>query len=129
MLILCTSSFPCYQFVCIFFCFKFKHSCFFCIFFFIKYLLQTKFPVLYCIKIWCMLSTCPRSTRHSAVDCPSDIVHCPPNASKIYFCPSTARSAPHSGLPGYGYSCHAGLYNAMFSVWQRYVPHVYVKIL
>ena len=72
-------------------------------------------PVAYCITMWCILRTPPRSTRHSAVEPPSDSAHCPPDSSKLFlYSPSTALSAPALGnqVP----LCHAGLSNARFSV-------------
>lgn len=80
------------------------------------YLLHATFSVLYCVKMWCILRTLPRSTRHSAVDCPtSDITHCPPLVERSEYRPSTASSAPQIRILK-GFSCHAGLLNAMFSV-------------
>lgn len=72
-------------------------------------ILNAKLPVGYCIKMWCKLRIFPRSTLHSAVVPSADIVHFP---SK---CPSTAQPAPQNLLWNL-LCCHAGLFNATFSV-------------
>ena len=83
-----------------------------------KYVLQGILSVLYCIKMWCMLNTPPRSTPHSAVDWPfAEIVHCPPAASRFLYCPSTALSDPQ-GCPEKECCSHVCLFNARFAVIQ-----------
>ena len=55
------------------------------------YVPQGKLSVLYCIKMWWILNTPPRSTLHSAVDLKfPDIVHWIPAASRLVYSPSTA---------------------------------------
>ena len=77
---------------------------------------QFKFSVLYSRKMWCMLSTPPRSTHHLALEYPSaDIVHCPPFADKSVYRPSTALSAPQGRWSENGTDCHAGFFKAKFS--------------
>lgn len=71
--------------------------------------------VLYCINMWCILRTFPRSTLHSAVVPFADIVHCPPRCDRSDLRPSTANSAPHK-LLWKGFCCHTGFLNARFSV-------------
>ena len=79
----------------------------------IMYVPQGKLSVLYCIKMWWMLNTPPRSTLHSAVDLKiPDIVHWFPATPNSYS-PSTALCAPHRGSEGY--FCHAILFRARFS--------------
>lgn len=57
---------------------------------------QTLLFVAYCIKMWCMLKTFPRSTRHSAIVClNNDAVHSPPHQPKFDRFPSTARFAEY----------------------------------
>ena len=76
---------------------------------------HTMLPVIYCITMWCMLRTPPRSTRHSAVVWKlTDAAHCPPYCPRLVYSPSTARSAPLSDLQVL--LCHAGWCKAMFSV-------------
>ena len=71
--------------------------------------------VAYCIKIWCMLWTCPRSTRHSAVDLiNADAVHSPPYKAKFDFFPSTARLEEYFASIK-GCSCHVDFPKARFS--------------
>lgn len=78
---------------------------------------HTRKSVLYWIKMWCILSTPPRSTRHSAVEYPpEDTVHCPPDMDKYNLFPSTARSAPYCGNVGCWCWSHAGLFKATLSV-------------
>ena len=77
---------------------------------------HTSSLVAYCIRIWCMLDTVPRSTRHSAVGLAyADDVHSPPTTVRFDLCPSTARSA-ECPLASLGWSCHAVLRKARFSV-------------
>lgn len=68
------------------------------------------------MKMWCMLRTVPRSTRHSAVGLPyADAVHSPPNIVRSNLFPSTARSAEYF-MSVKGWSCHVDFPKARFSV-------------
>ena len=52
------------------------------------------FPVAWCITMWWMYCTPPKSTRHSVILYPfSDTAHSPPNKGKFDLRPSTARFA------------------------------------
>lgn len=91
---------------------------------------HAKLSVRYCIKIWWMLYTLPRSTRHSAVDLVfPEIVHCPPPAERSVYRPSTALSDPQ-GLPGKLDSCHVCLLRARFSViWFKFSRIIFYSIV
>ena len=87
---------------------------------------QLKLSVLYCIKMWCMLCTPARSTRHSAIDSVSaEMVHCPPPADRSVYRPSTALSAPQEGT-AQGCLCQVDFCKAMFSVERN---RIHEKIL
>ena len=75
-------------------------------------LLQTLLSVANCIRMWCMLSTFPRSTLHSVVFVNSDVTHSPPKVDRLVFRPSTALYARELNE---GSCCHADLFSATFS--------------
>ena len=82
-----------------------------------KYLPQTRFFWACCIKIWWMLSTLFRSTRHSAVSLRPDSTQSLPHR------PSTANEALY-GLLRDGCFCQAALCKATFSKRTRYIYRI-----
>ena len=76
--------------------------------------------VAYCIKMWCMLTTVSRSTRHSAVRSYNEEVQSVPHIDKLFLRPSTALYAV---LTRWLCRCHVVLLSAMFS--EKYLIRVY----
>ena len=73
---------------------------------------QGRLSVAYCIKMWCMLTTASRSTRHSAVKLYRDVTQSDPKIDKLFLRPSTALAAVMFKRVS---CCHAVLLSAMFS--------------
>ena len=89
-----------------------------------KYIPHTLFLIwAYCIRIWWMLSTLFRSTRHSAVSLRPDSTHSPPQGDRFSFLPSTANEALYWLLRG-GFCCQAALCRATFSKRTKYIYRI-----
>ena len=88
-----------------------------------KYIPQTRLFWACCIRIWWMLSTLFRSTRHSAVSLRPDSTQSPPQGDRFSFRPSTANEALYWSLR-YGCFCQAALCRATFSKRTKYIYRI-----
>ena len=85
-----------------------------------KYIPQTRLLWAYCTRIWWMLSTLFRSTRHSAVSLLPDSTQSPPHIDRFSFRPSTANEALYLLLKN-AFFCQAALCRATFSKRTKYI--------